>query len=32
VAGVPLDAPSAWSSLGGRLLALDPNAVFGGAP
>jgi FAD/FMN-containing dehydrogenase len=31
VAGLPLDAPSAWSSLGGRLLALDPNSIFGGA-
>lgn len=32
VEGVPLDEPGAWSSLGGRLLALDPRRVLGGAP
>jgi FAD/FMN-containing dehydrogenase len=30
--GVRLDEPTAWTSLGGRLLALDPRAVLGGAP
>ncbi|MEW5742954.1 MAG: FAD-binding protein [Myxococcota bacterium] len=32
VEGLRLDEPTAWSSLGGRLLALDPRAVLGGAP
>jgi len=30
--GVRLDEPTAWTSLGGRLLALDPRAVLGAAP
>jgi FAD/FMN-containing dehydrogenase len=32
VEGVPLNEPTSWTSLGGRLLALDPRGVFGGAP
>ncbi|MCC6337888.1 MAG: FAD-binding oxidoreductase [Myxococcales bacterium] len=32
VDGLRLDEPTAWSSLGGRLLALDPRGVLGGAP
>ncbi len=32
VAGVPLDTPGPWTSLGGRLLALDPRLVLGGVP
>jgi hypothetical protein len=32
VEGVRLDEPTAWSSLAGRLLALDPKGVLGGAP
>jgi FAD/FMN-containing dehydrogenase len=32
VEGVPLDAPGPWTSLAGRLLALDPKAVLGGMP
>jgi hypothetical protein len=31
VEGVPLNEPTGWTSLGGRLLALDPRGVFGGA-
>ncbi len=32
VEGVPLDEPRAWTSLAGRLLALDARRVLGGAP
>lgn len=32
VEGVPLNEPTGWTSLGGRLLALDARGVFGGAP
>lgn len=32
VEGVPLNEPTTWTSLGGRLLALDSRGVFGGAP
>jgi alkyldihydroxyacetonephosphate synthase len=32
VEGVPLNEPTTWTSLGGRLLALDARGVFGGAP
>lgn len=32
VEGVPLDEPGSWTSLGGRLLALDPKSVLGGVP
>jgi FAD/FMN-containing dehydrogenase len=32
VEGVSLNEPTGWTSLGGRLLALDPRGVFGGAP
>lgn len=32
VAGVPLNEPTAWTSLAGRLLALDGRQVLGGAP
>ncbi len=32
VEGVPLNEPTGWTSLGGRLLALDSRGVFGGAP
>ena len=32
VEGVPLNEPTSWTSLGGRLLALDPRGVLGGAP
>lgn len=32
VEGVPLNEPTGWTSLGGRLLAIDPRGVLGGAP
>ncbi len=32
VEGVPMNEPTTWTSLGGRLLALDPRGVFGAAP
>lgn len=32
VEGVALDEPGPWTSLGGRLLALDPKSVLGGVP
>ncbi len=32
VDGVPLNEPTAWTSLAGRLLALDSRKTFGGAP
>lgn len=32
VEGLPLDEPGPWTSLGGRLVALDPRGVLGGVP
>lgn len=32
VEGVPLNETTGWTSLGSRLLALDPRGIFGGAP
>ena len=32
VEGVPLNESTGWTSLGGRLLALDARGVLGGAP
>lgn len=32
VEGLPLNEPTAWTSLGSRLLPLDTRGVFGGAP
>jgi hypothetical protein len=32
VEGVPMNEPTSWTSLAGRLLALDERRVLGGAP